>query len=85
MIDIGTGLDVHGDGWVVAPGSSIIANFDCLDLTLTLDGSKSAEGINPATDGYRDGDLNERLMVANQGFRTPILSTKSPNSQRRGS
>jgi flagellin len=83
MIDIGTGLDVHGDRGVVATGSSIIANFDRLDLTLTLDGSKPAEGINPATDGYRDGDLNGRLMVVNQGFGTPILSTKSPNSQRR--
>lgn len=67
-IDIGTGLDVDGAaGGVVATGSSTIANFDRLGVTLTLSGNKPAEGINPATDGYRDGDLDGTTLIVSQG------------------
>ncbi|MCZ6635647.1 MAG: flagellin [bacterium] len=66
-IDIGTGLDVDGTGGVVATGSSIVANFDRLGVALTLSGQKAAEGVNPATDGYRDGELNGLTLVINQG------------------
>jgi flagellin len=67
-IDIGPALDVDGAaGGVVATGSSIIANFDRLGVTLTLSGTKAAEGINPATDGYRDGDLDGTALIVNQG------------------
>jgi flagellin len=67
-IDIGPALDVDGAaGGVVATGSSIIANFDRLGVTLTLSGNKPAEGINPATDGYRDGELDATILV-NQGL-----------------
>jgi flagellin len=67
-IDIGPALDVDGAaGGVVATGSSIIANFDRLGVTLTLGGSKPAEGIDPATDGYRDGDLDGTSLIVNQG------------------
>jgi flagellin len=71
-IDIGSALDTDGTGsGVVATGSSIVANFDRLGVTLTLGGNKPAEGINPATDGYRDGDLDGDLdgatLIVNQG------------------
>ena len=67
-IDIGTALDVDGAiGGVVASGSAIIANFDRLGIQLVLSGQKAAEGINPATDGYRDGELDGRTLVINQG------------------
>lgn len=68
-IDIGPALDSDGaaQSGVVATGSSIIANFDRLGIQLTLSGSKSAEGINPATDGYRDGDLDGLDLVLDSG------------------
>ena len=67
-IDIGTGLDVDaGTGGVVATGSSVVANFDRLGIQLTLSGQKVAEGNNPATDGYRDGDLNATQLVIDSG------------------
>lgn len=66
-IDIGTGLDADGAGGVVATGSSIVANFDRLGVALTLSGQKAAEGINPATDGYRDGELDNATLVISQG------------------
>jgi flagellin len=52
---------------VVATSSSIVANFDRLGIQLTLSGQKAAEGINPATDGYRDTDLDGALLVVNSG------------------
>ena len=68
-IDIGPALDVDGaGGGVVATGSSIVANFDRLGVTLTLSGNKPAEGSNPATDGYRDGDLDGTTLIINQGL-----------------
>ena len=67
-IDIGPGLDFDAAGGVVATGSSIIANFDRLGVTLTLSGGKPAEGVNPATDGYRDGELDGTTLVVNQGL-----------------
>lgn len=36
-------------------------------MTLTLGGNKPAEGIDPATDGYRDGDLDGTTLIVNQG------------------
>ncbi len=36
-------------------------------MSLTLSGVKAAEGINPATDGYRDGDLDGLTFVVNSG------------------
>ncbi len=67
-IDIGSALDTDGTGsGVVATGSSIVANFDRLGVTLTLGGSKPAEGVNPATDGYRDGNLDGAVLIVNQG------------------
>lgn len=66
-IDIGPALDADDAGGVVATGSSIIANFDRLGVQLTLSGLKDAEGINPATDGYRDGDLNTTILQIDSG------------------
>jgi flagellin len=67
-IDIGSALDTDGTGsGVVATGSSIVANFDRLGVTLILGGSKPAEGVNPATDGYRDGNLDGAALIVNQG------------------
>lgn len=66
-IDIGPALDSDGVGGVVATGSSIIANFDRLGVQLTLAGARPAEGINPATDGYRDGDLDGTILQVDSG------------------
>jgi flagellin len=52
---------------VVATGSAIVANFDRLGVQLTLSGQKAAEGINPATAGYRDGELDGRSLVVSTG------------------
>jgi flagellin len=69
-IDLGPALDFDGAGnpGVVATGSSIIANFDRLGVQLTLAGSRGAEGSNPATDGYRDGDLDALDLVIDTGI-----------------
>ena len=68
-IDIGPALDNDGaaPGNVVATGSSIVANFDRLGIQLTLSGQKGAAGINPATDGYREGDLDALALVIDSG------------------
>lgn len=66
-IDIGSALDTDAVGGVVASGSAIVANFDRLGIQLTLSGQKAAEGINPATDGYRDNDLDAAQLVVNSG------------------
>jgi flagellin len=67
-IDIGPALDIDGAGsGVVATNSAIVANFDRLGIQLTLSGQKPAEGLNPATDGYRDGDLDGTSLVINAG------------------
>ncbi len=67
-IDIGPALDVDGAaGGVVASGSAIVANFDRLGVQLTLSGQKNAEGNNPATTGYRDGELDTLNLVVNTG------------------
>jgi flagellin len=69
-IQMGAALDADGDGTsagIVATGSSVIANFDRLGVQLTLAGVRPAEGINPATDGYRDGDLNGLDIVIDAG------------------
>lgn len=65
-IDIGSALDNDGSG-VVATGSSIVANFDRLGIQLTLMGSIAADDVNPATDGYRDSDLDGLSLVINSG------------------
>ena len=62
-IDIGPALDIDGAGGVVATGSSVIANFDRLGVTLTLSGNRSASLSDPATDGYRDGELEGLSLV----------------------
>lgn len=68
-IDLGAALDNDGaaSAGVVATGSSIIANFDRIGVQLTLAGNRPAEGINPATDGYRDGDLDGLDLVVDSG------------------
>ncbi len=66
-IDIGPGLDADGVGGVVASGSAIVANFDRLGIQLTLSGQRPAQGGDPATDGYRDGDLDNRVLVVSPG------------------
>ena len=66
-IDIGPALDTDAVGGLVASGSAIIANFDRLGIQLTLSGQKAAEGINPATDGYRDSDLDATQLIVNNG------------------
>ena len=67
-IDIGPALDADGGAsGVVATGSSIIANFDRIGVTLTLSGAKAAEGNDPATAGYRDGDLDGLTLAVNAG------------------
>lgn len=68
-IDLGAALDNDGgaSAGVVASGSSIIANFDRIGIQLTLAGNRSAEGINPETDGYRDGDLDGLDLVVDSG------------------
>jgi flagellin len=65
-IDIGTALDNDGSG-VVASGSAIVANFDRLGIQLTLSGAKAADAVNPATTGYRDGDLTGTNLVIENG------------------
>jgi flagellin len=66
-IDIGPALDNDAVGGVVATSSAIVANFDRLGIQLTLSGQKAAEGLNPATDGYRDSDLNGTALVIDGG------------------
>lgn len=66
-LGIGAGLDTDAAGGVVASGSSIVANFDRLGIQLVLGGQQAAEGINPATDGYRDGDLDGLALEIDAG------------------
>ena len=68
-IDIGPALDSDGgaQAGVVASGSAIVANFDRLGIQLTLSGARDAVALNPATDGYRDGDLDGAALVISQG------------------
>ncbi len=66
-IDVGRALDNDGVSGVVASGSAIIANFDRLGIQLTLSGQRAAQGVTPATDGYRDGDLDSETLVVSQG------------------
>ena len=66
-IDIGAALDNDGVGGVVATGSSIIANFDRLGVLLTLSGARNATLADPATDGYRDGELNGLSLTIDGG------------------
>lgn len=66
-IDIGPALDADTAGGVVATGSSIVANFDRLGVQLTLSGQNAAEALNPATAGYRDGNLTGTSLVINSG------------------
>lgn len=58
------GLDNDAAGGVVATGTAMVANFDRLGVQLTLSGQQAAHGTNPATDGYRAGDLDgTRLQI----------------------
>ena len=68
-IVLGSALDndAAASAGVVATGSSIIANFDRLGVQLTLAGNRSAEGNIPATDGYRDGDLDGTVLQVDSG------------------
>jgi flagellin len=67
-IDIGTALDTDGAlGSVVATNSSIVANFDRLGIQLTLTGVRAADQFTPASDGYRDGDLNDLVIQVDSG------------------
>ncbi|MBT3604390.1 MAG: flagellin [Candidatus Latescibacteria bacterium] len=62
-IDLGAALDSDAAGGVVATNSSIVANFDRLGIQLTLSGQQNAGQFNPATDGYRDGELDGLQLV----------------------
>jgi flagellin len=66
-VDLGPALDIDGAGGVVATGSAIVANFDRLGIQLTLSGQHPTAGIKPATDGYRDGDLDGATLTVNAG------------------
>lgn len=67
-IDIGPALDTDAAaGGVVATGSAIIANFDRLGIQLTLSGQRAANGTNPASDGYRDGELDGLTLNIESG------------------
>lgn len=66
-IDIGPALDSDAVGGVVATGSAIVANFDRLGITLTLSGSRPASLSDPATDGYRDGELDGLSVIVEGG------------------
>ena len=66
-IDLGPALDFDGAGAVVASGSAIVANFDRLGVQLTLSGQKPADGLAPATDGFRDGDLDGLILEVESG------------------
>lgn len=60
-------LDNDGAGSVAATGSSVVANFDRLGVQVTLSGQKPANGVNPATDGYRDGELDGLTIQIDAG------------------
>ena len=66
-IDVGPSLDFDAAGPVVATGSAIVASFDRLGVQLTLSGQRAASGTNPATDGYRDGELDGLTLVIDAG------------------
>ena len=66
-IDIGPALDNDAIGGVVATGSSITANFDRLGVTLVLSGNRPPSLSGPATDGYRDGELDELSILVEGG------------------
>jgi len=68
-IDIGTALDsdAAASPGVVATGSSVVANFDRLGIQLTLTGARSAGQTDPASDGYRDGDLSALVLQVDSG------------------
>jgi flagellin len=66
-INLGTALDFDAVGGAVATGSAIIANFDRLSVQLTVSGQRPAEGINPASDGFRDGDLDGLALLVESG------------------
>ena len=67
-IDIGPALDADGAAaGVVATGSAIVANFDRLGLQLTLSGQRAQTLHAPATDGYRDGELDGLTLTIDGG------------------
>lgn len=67
-ITLGTSLDADdAPGGVVATDSSIVANFDRLGIQLTLTGNRPAHGFVPASEGYRDGDLNGLVIQVDAG------------------
>ena len=66
-IDLGVALDFDASGAVVASGSAVVANFDRLGVLLTLSGQRAADGLNPATAGFRDGDLDGLALVIDRG------------------
>ncbi len=66
-IDLGAALDNDAVGGVVATSSSIIANFDRLGVLITLSGARAATLADPATDGYRDGELNGLTLAVDGG------------------
>ena len=67
-IDLGTALDSDdATTGLVATGSSIVANFDRLGVQLTLTGQRGATGAYAASDGYRDGELDGKLLVIDSG------------------
>ena len=56
------------DGNTIATGTTAVANFDRLGIQLTLTGARSATSATPASDGYQDGDLdNKTVLVTNTG------------------
>ncbi|MDP6041336.1 MAG: flagellin, partial [Candidatus Latescibacteria bacterium] len=67
-IDIGTALDADGaTGGIVASGSSVLANFDRLGIQMTLTGARGQGPTFPASDGYRDGELDGLILQVDSG------------------
>ncbi len=60
-------MDVDNAGSVVATDSSIVANFDRMGIQITLSGQHAASSAAPATNGYRDGDLDGLSIQIDQG------------------
>ena len=52
---------------MVATGSSIVANLDRLSVQLTLSGLRGTDGLSPASDGFRDGNLKGLVISLDSG------------------
>ncbi len=81
-ISLGPALDNDGIGGVVATGTSLVANFDRLGIALTLTGQRGTTSNSPASDGYRDGDL-DGLGIVIEGNQATIQVGADANADHR--